>query len=126
MRLLILLSTLLVSGCAATSHYATEHHDSELGGRSVGASQRCIPEQPHEGFRVADFDRHILLYGSGKTVWVTRLEGLCGFSHDDQLISDAWNSQYCSGQLVRSPDLSRGEGSSCVIGEFTPYTRGPG
>ena len=125
MRQLLLLLSLL-AGCAASSQYATEHHDTELGGRAVGASQRCIPEQPHQGFRVADFDRHILLYGSGKTVWVTHLQGLCGFSNDDQLISDAWGSQYCSGQVVRSLDLSRAEGPSCVIGEFTPYTHGAG
>ncbi len=97
MRSLILLSTMLATGCAASNRYATEHHDSELRGRAVGASQRCIPAQPHQSFRVADFDRHILLYGGGKTVWVTQLEGLCGFSHDDQLIGDAWDSQYCSG-----------------------------
>ena len=113
-----------MAACAASPYYVTEHHDVELGGRTLGASQRCIPEQPHEHFRVADNDRHILLYGSGKTVWVTHLEGLCGFSSDDRLISDAWASQYCSGQLVRSVDLSQGEGPSCVIGDFTPYTNG--
>ena len=63
----------------------------------VEASQRCIPAQPHQSFRVADFDRLIMLSGGGKTVWVTQLEGMCGYSHDDQLIGDAWDSQYCSG-----------------------------
>ena len=125
MRILALLTCILVTGCAS-NRYATEHHDSELGGRSAGASQRCIPAQPHESFRVADNDRHLLLYGSGKTIWVTHLEGLCGFSHDDRLISDAWDSQYCSGQVVRSLDLSQGEGPSCIIGEFTPYNSDAG
>ena len=121
MRVLTLFAGMLLAGCTS-NHYATEYHDSELGGRGVGASQRCISAQPHENFRVADNDRHVLLYGSGKTVWVTHLEGLCGFSHDDRLISDAWSSQYCSGQVIRSLDISQAEGPSCVIGDFTPFT----
>jgi hypothetical protein len=122
MRTLLLLAGLLIGGCAAGNHNVTEHHDPEIAGRAYGASQRCIPAQPRQSFRIAENDRHILIYGSGKTVWATHLEGLCGFSQDDQLIAHDWNGQYCSGQLITSLDLSRGEGPSCVIGEFTPYT----
>jgi len=122
MRYFALLTATILAGCTS-NQYATEQHDRELAGRGTGASQRCIPAQPHQNFRVADNDGHILLYGNGRTVWVTHLEGFCGFSQDDQLISDAWDSQYCSGQVVRSFDISRAEGPSCVIGRFTPYTQ---
>lgn len=109
--------------CAAPQPHATAHHDQELAGRIVGASRRCITAQRGEEFRVADSDRHTLLYGRGKTIWVSHLRGLCGFSQDDQLISDAWDGEYCSGQLVRSLEISRAEGPSCVLGEFAPYAQ---
>ena len=123
MRLMIPLSAMLMCGCAAPQPYATAHHDQELGDRKAGASQECIPAQHGQELRVADNDRHILLYGSGKTIWASHLRGLCGFSSDDQLIGDPWHGQYCSGQLVRSLDVSRAEGPSCVLGDFTPYAR---
>jgi hypothetical protein len=122
MRFRFLYVVFLVAGCTSPGPYATARHDQELGGRTVGAPQKCIPVRHGEQLRVADNDRHILLYGSGKTIWATHLGGLCGFFQDDQLIIDDWGGQYCGGQLVRSRDISQAEGPSCVIGDFTPYT----
>lgn len=118
MRLVFPLSVIMLFGCTTS-----RPHHQELGDRRAGISQRCIPASRGEEFRVADSDRHILLYGSGTTIWVSHLQGLCGFSHDDQLISDDWHGEYCSGQLVRSLEVSRAEGPSCVLGDFTAYTR---
>lgn len=123
MRLTVPIAAMLLFGCASPHPYATVHHDQELGGRTAGASQRCIPAQDGEELHVADNDRHILLYGSGKTIWASHLQGLCGFSQDDQLMIYPRNGEYCSGQLVRSLEVSRAEGPSCVLGDFTPYAR---
>lgn len=123
MRVMVPLCAMALFACASPQPYASASQDQELGNRKAGASQRCIPAQHGMEFRVADNDRHILLYGSGKTIWASHLRGLCGFSHDDQLISDEWNGEYCSGQLVRSVDVSRAEGPSCILGDFTAFVR---
>ena len=71
----------------------------------------------------ADSDRHMLLYGNGRTIWANRL-GQCTFGSDDVLVTEPMGSYYCRGDLVRSFDrLSRIPGPACVLGEFVPYNR---
>ena len=73
--------------------------------------------------RVADGDRHMLLYGSGKTIWANPL-GSCRFGYDDVLIVEPVGSYFCRGDLVRSVDrFSRIPGPTCVLGDFIPYKR---
>ena len=85
----------------------------------------CVLIQASEALRVSDTNRHVLLYGSGKTIWANQLAPACGFGRDDVLITEPTGSYHCRGDLVRSMDrLSHIPGPSCVIGEFVPYTRG--
>jgi hypothetical protein len=115
---------LLLVGCAHPEPYATAHHDNELAGRSAGAPERCILVEQSEAFRVADNDRHTLLYGSGKTVWAAHLAGMCGFSLDDILISQPWGAHHCRGDIIHSLERgSQAPGPSCILGDFVPYTR---
>jgi hypothetical protein len=66
----------------------------------------------------------MLLYGRGTTIWASRLEPGCGFSHNDTLITESHDGRYCKGDLVRSNNgISNIPGPTCVFGEFVPYKR---
>lgn len=96
----------------------------ELAGRSAGKPEGCVPIQQSESLRVAENDRHLLLYGSGRTIWVNHLGPECGFNQDDVLVTHPFGSSYCRGDLVRSIDRdSRIPGPACVLNDFVPYTR---
>jgi hypothetical protein len=125
MRLLPLTAILFVSGCAAPQPTQAPGPPRELAGRVAGSAQRCVLIQANEALRVSDTNRHVLLYGSGKTIWANQLAPGCGFGRDDVLITEPVGSYYCRGDLVRSMDrLSHIPGPACVMGEFVPYTRG--
>ena len=114
----------LVGSCAAPPPDSAPRQARELVGRTAGAAQRCVLIQPTQSLRVAEGDRHTLVYGSGKTVWANHLGRGCGFGIDDLLIVEPVGSYYCRGDLVRSMDrLSRIPGPTCVLGDFIPYTR---
>lgn len=96
----------------------------ELVGRAPGRPQNCVPIQQIESLRVPDNDRHILLYGSGRTIWVNNLGPECGFGRDDILVTHPFGSSYCRGDIVRSVDrFSHIPGPACVLSDFIPYTR---
>jgi hypothetical protein len=120
-----LTAILFVSGCAAPQPTQVPGPPRELAGRIAGSAQRCVLIQANEALRVSDTNRHVLLYGSGKTIWANQLAPGCGFGRDDVLITEPVGSYYCRGDLVRSMDrLSHIPGPACVMGEFVPYTRG--
>ena len=97
---------------------------SELAGRTAGALQRCIPIERDLGLRVDYADHSILLYGQGRKIWANHLARGCSFTPGDVLIAQPIGSDYCRGDFVRSVDpVSRFPGSSCILGEFVPYTR---
>jgi hypothetical protein len=124
MRFVALLIATVLAGCAAPQPPGAPQQSRELTGRTVGPAQRCVLIQPSESLRVSDADRHLLLYGNGRTVWVNRLGPDCGFGLDDVLVTEPVGSYYCRGDLVRSFDrLSRIPGPSCVIGDFVPFSR---
>ena len=96
----------------------------ELAGRSSGKPQGCVPTEQIESMRVADNDRHLLLYGSGRTIFVNQLGPSCGFNRDDVLVTHPFGSSYCRGDIVHSFDrYSRIPGPSCVLSDWVPYTR---
>lgn len=124
MRCTVVIAVLLLACCAAPGPYSGAREDRELAGRIAGAPQRCVLVQSGEALRVSENDRHVLLYGHGKTVWVTHLAEQCGFSTNDLLVSELLGNYYCRGDMVHSVDrLSRVQGPSCIVGEFVPYTR---
>src|SRR5690242_3310701 len=113
----------LIASCAAPPPTAPDRPAAELAGRTAGAPQHCLAFERTEGLRVSDTDRHMLLYGRGRTIWASNVGPGCGFSVNDTLLSEPL-TRYCRGDLVRSFDhLSNIPGPTCVLGDFVPYTR---
>jgi hypothetical protein len=74
--------------------------------------------------RISADDRHMIVYGSGRTIWVNRLAPGCGFGPNDVLVTEPTGSSYCRGEIVRSVDQVSGiRGPACPLGDFVPYTR---
>lgn len=97
---------------------------SELAGRSPGRPQNCVPTEQIQSLRLADGNGHVLLYGSGRTIWVNHLGPQCALRQDDVLITHPFGSSYCRGDIVRSVDrFSHIPGPACVLNDFVPYTR---
>jgi hypothetical protein len=96
----------------------------ELAGRTAAAPEHCVPMREASALRVSDSDPHMLLYGSGKTIWANDL-GHCSLRRGDVLISEPLGSHYCRGDVIRSVDsVTRTiPGPVCVLGDFVPYTR---
>jgi hypothetical protein len=123
MKLYAALFSLAVCSCAAPQPEAPQRQPIELAGRSAGPPQRCVVIQSSEALRMSGTNRHVLIYGSGRTLWANNL-GQCGFGSDDVLITEPIGSSYCRGDIVRSFDrFSRIPGATCVLGEFVPYRR---
>ena len=82
-----------------------------------------MPTQRTQGLRTVN--RSTLVYGSGRTVWVNRVDPRCsGFSQWDLLVVEPIGSQYCRGDLVRTIDpVSKIPGPACRLGDFVPYTK---
>ena len=114
---------LLVGSCTAPQPNAPPGR-SDLAGRVAGAPQRCMPIERDQALRVDEGNRHTLLYGYGQRIWANHLAPNCGFNRGDVLVVKPIGSNYCKGDLVRSFDpVSRFPGSSCILGDFVPYTR---
>lgn len=70
----------------------------------------------------------VLIYKVNRNlVYRNDLSGTCsGISRGNTLVLKPTNDQYCSGDIVRSVDLTIGmQAGSCGLGEFVPY-RTPG
>jgi hypothetical protein len=88
------------------------------------AAELCVLIHQNEGLRISTTDRHMVLYGSGKTVFANDLRPGCGFGAEDILVSQPLGSFHCRGDIVRSVDRYSGiPGPSCVLGDFVPYNR---
>jgi hypothetical protein len=119
-----LLVALLLAACTAPPA-GFDHQQSpiELAGRRAGAPQRCVPIRQMDALHVSETNRHVLIYGSGRTVWANFL-GQCRFGTDDILVTEPFGSSYCSGDIVRSLDrVSHIPGPGCILTDFVPYTR---
>ena len=127
MKLRAVLITLLVASCAEPPPPGPPPPQGpirELAGRSPGRIERCVPTDQMEPIHVAENDRHLLLYGGGRTIWVNHLGPECGFDPDDVLVTHPFGSSYCQGDLVRSFDrFSRIPGPACVLNEWVSYKR---
>jgi hypothetical protein len=123
-RIAILALALLVSCAAPPPDSAPRKLAVELAGRTAGAPQRCVLIQQNEALRISTTDRHMLLYGSGRTVFANALSPGCGFGAEDIPISEPLGSYHCRGDIVRSVDRFSGiPGPACVLGDFVPFSR---
>jgi len=123
MRFGLAVIAFLCGSCAVPPPGSTPGQATELSGRTAGPAQRCVIIQPSEALRIADGDRHTLIYGTGRTIWANHL-GSCGFGLDDALVTEPIGSHYCGGDVVHSFDrFSKIPGPACVLGDFVPYSR---
>jgi hypothetical protein len=122
---IVVFAAALGASCAAPPPDTSPRRPAaELVGRTAGAPQRCVPIQQNEALRISSTDRHMVVYGSGRTVFANDLTRACGFGSEDILISEPLGSYYCRGDILRSVDrYSRIPGPTCVLGEFVPYRR---
>ena len=122
-RYLAFLALILVSCAVPPPGPGQAAPDRELAVRVAGAPQRCVLISAQQSLRMSEGDRHVLLYGNGRTIWANRL-GQCTFGSEDVLVTEPIGSYYCRGDLVRSFDrFSRIPGPACVLGDFVPYAR---
>jgi hypothetical protein len=124
MRLRLFGLAALFAACAAAQPVAAPI--AELKGRVAGTPVHCVRvNSSSTSLRPTRDDGHILLWDSGKTIWVNHLDSSCGYHRDnDVLVLDQTGSSLCRGDIVRSFDrLSKIPGPSCVLNDFVPYTR---
>jgi hypothetical protein len=124
MKFRVALIALLFGSCAAPQPEEPTRSPPELAGRVAGAPQRCVSIQQTEALRTSDANRHVLLYGSGRTLWANNLGPSCGFGREDVLVTEPIGSYHCRGDIIRSLDrYSRIPGPSCILGDWVPYRR---
>ena len=123
MRLIVLATAALMSGCTAPQPAATTAAIPELTGRVAGAAQRCVTFEQGESLRVAG--PHLLIYGNGRVVYLNTVPSCSTLRSSDILVLEPIGSQYCRGDFVRTRDNVSGlPGAGCQLGDFVPYTRG--
>jgi hypothetical protein len=122
-RTIALLALILASCAPPPPGVQLQGPPEEIAGLVAGPPERCVSIYPQQSLRLSDNNRHVLLYGNGRTIWTNQL-GQCLFGRDDVLVTEPVGSQYCRGDIVRSFDRqSRIPGPGCVLGDFVPYTR---
>ena len=122
MRLIVLATAALMSGCTAPQPVATTTAIPELTGRVAGAAQRCVTFEQGESLRVAG--PHSLIYGNGRVVYLNTVPSCSTLRSSDILVLEPIGSQYCRGDFVRTRDSVSGlPGPGCQLGDFVPYTK---
>jgi hypothetical protein len=113
----------VLAGCAPSNPTGAVAPIAELAGRSAGPAQRCVSTQLTGSMRIAA--PQVILYGSGRTIWVNRLASSClGMTPRNTLIVEPFGAQYCRGDRVRSLEpLGQIPSPSCTLGDFVPYSR---
>ena len=115
---------LIAGSCAGPQPETQSRPPVELAGRTAGTPERCVSIQQSEALRISDTNRHVLIYGSGRTIFANQLGPQCGFGRDDVLVTEPIGSYHCRGDIIRSFDrFSRIPGPSCVLGDWVAYRR---
>jgi hypothetical protein len=96
----------------------------ELQGRTPGPARNCVSLSSNEALRSVGSGEHVLLYGSGGTIWLNRPEQSCAIDPDDIIVTQQATSSLCRGDLIRSVHRTSGiPGPTCFLGVFVPYSR---
>jgi hypothetical protein len=115
---------LLLTACAAVPPAGPPGPIAELQGRIAGAPRHCVPLTSNEALRSVGSGEHVLLYGSGGTIWLNRPQQSCAIDPDDIIVTEQATSSLCRGDLIRSVHRTSGiAGATCFLGDFIPYRR---
>jgi hypothetical protein len=125
MRLLPIL--LFAAGCAGGGGSVADSDaelSRELASRTAGSPQDCLSLSPTA--TLVARERQTLVYESGATIWVNRLEAGCPGLRPLSPISVEVQAGflYCRGSRLQAIDPGTGiSGPVCRLGRFTPYRR---
>lgn len=95
-----------------------------LAGKVAGQPQSCLPLQGANDMIV--IDEYTIAYRDGvNRVWINKPQGGCrGLGRGYALVTQRTTSTLCSGEIGQVIDPTSGVTlGSCVLSEFTPYTR---
>lgn len=122
MRLFLVTTAGLLSGCTPPPLTQTATAIPELTGRVAAAPQRCITFEQGESLRIVG--PHSLVYGNGRVVYVNDVPQCSTLRTSHILVLEPIGSRYCRGDFVRTRDNVSGlPGPGCRLGDFVPYTR---
>ena len=96
-----------------------------LAGKAAGKPVACLPSWKSGDMVVID-DSTVVFRGSPSRVYVNNFRGECPRLGSGwyALVTRQTGSSLCSGEIAQVLDTSSGMTvGSCVLGEFTPYTR---
>lgn len=124
-----------VAGCAMAPQPATVALDPQsqtrlaqlIGGKVAGAPQSCLPNWRTRDMRIISDDT-IVFRESPNKVWVQKTQSPCNrlSAGSYALVTRTITNQLCRGDIAQVVDpLNRFTVGSCVMGDFTPYTRPP-
>ncbi len=126
---LLLLGATLV-GCSTyppqpRTPNAEAHLQSMLAGKVAGPAVRCIPSYAADNMVVVD-DSTILFRDGARRVWRNDLEGgAChGLRNGGTLVTrrEVGSSSLCKGDISHVVTSGGMSTSSCVMGDFVPYS----
>ena len=132
-RVPLLLTALLSSAVVAATPASEQREakaaakfDNAVAGKFAGKPQSCISISRANSSQT--FGESAIIYRvSQKLLYVNRPRGGCqGLRESSALVTRLTTDRLCSGDIVRVVDFTSGfEGGSCVLGDFTPYTKNP-
>ena len=128
------------AGCAASPEDERRRQDMEadideilgydLDPAEVRTPKNCVSTREFRRFRPLG-DRHLLFEGRKDKLWVNMLRGRClGLEKDSKFIMrQNMSGQVCDKDLFEvmdrfDPISSAGKGSTCILGEFRPVSKG--
>jgi len=115
----------LLGACTVAPPTGAPGPITELNGRIARAPVKCLHMNQNEALRTSEQNHNVLIYGSGRTIWLNQLAPGCNFHDSDVLVTEPFGSSLCRGDVVHSFDrLSRIPGPACVLGDFIPYDSG--
>ena len=119
--LVVLVAATALASCVRPVEPTGSAFAREIAGGVAGPAQTCVSTFGNQSLRV--IDSSTIAYGSGRTIYVNRLPGVCpGLRQNSTLIVDAQSGQYCRGDRIRSLEpYSIIPGPSCNLGTWTPY-----
>jgi hypothetical protein len=108
------------------SAHAENHFRQLIAGKVAGQPVTCLASYRARDMVVID-DSTIAFRESRSRVWVSNLRSSCsnlGSGHYALVTRTFGGTGLCSGDIAEVADLSNGfTVGSCVVGEFTPYTK---